>query len=170
MIAALKRFNEKEGAALAVGIGIHSGMAVVGNVGSKERINYTVLGDTVNLASRIESLTKRYGASILISDTVYEKISTQGLAIRKVDVVIVKGKNTPTTLYEIVENEKLSDIDIDTYAKAFSLYEKGDFAKAKIILKSLSDKDKAKALLLERIAALETNKAPWDGVWHYDEK
>lgn len=171
MIEALAAFNKKNNTSLAIGIGIHAGEAVVGNVGSSDRVNYTVLGDTVNLSSRIESLTKKYGASIIISETVKKQIETSRFLIRKLDQVIVKGKNTPTMLYEILEPGRFTDSQIRIYEEAFEFYTLGKFKDAeKLFVKLQEIGDKASMLMLERIKILVERHEEWNGVWVLDEK
>ncbi|TGK49190.1 adenylate/guanylate cyclase domain-containing protein [Leptospira kanakyensis] len=110
MIRELEKLNQKmvnPEDRLQVGIGIHTGDAIVGNIGSDRRLDYTVIGDNVNLASRIEGLTKHYNCPILISDATFKQVAGKyslddGFEIREIDQVVVKGKSKPITVYEVI--------------------------------------------------------------------
>jgi adenylate cyclase len=85
----------------AIRVGIHFGEAVVGNVGSAERMNYTALGNSVNLAARLEGLNKEYGTTILVSEAVRNRVEDR-FRFRDIASVIAKGMTTETRVYELV--------------------------------------------------------------------
>lgn len=105
MMAELKKLQQKwesEGLPIIdIGIGINTGQMVIGNMGSKRRFNYTVMGDSVNLASRLEGLNKNYSSHIIISEKVYNNVSNT-LICRELGTVTVKGKTEPSKIYELI--------------------------------------------------------------------
>ncbi len=171
MQEALLRFNSEQGTSLKMGIGIHVGDAIVGNIGGEERMSYTALGDSVNTASRLEGVTKKYGAEIIISgemkDKVGDSIKDLSWRIRKLDEVRLKGKQKSTTLFEVT---KASIETIKAYEKALELYQRKSFNEALVLLRGeLLRSDAPSLLLIERI---ESTSFPDDfnGVWVFDEK
>ncbi len=102
MLRELSRFNAEEGHAspLRIGIGIATGPVIAGNAGSPERLNYTVLGDTVNVASRLQGLTKEHGVPLILSGTTYERVATV-FPCRLLGKVAVRGRQQETTLYTV---------------------------------------------------------------------
>ena len=100
-LAVSARWQEKLGVSIRIGVGINTGEMLVGTLGSRQRFEYTALGDNVNLASRLESATKDHGASIIISEYTYEHVKGR-FPIRELGVVTVKGKSRPVKIYGVV--------------------------------------------------------------------
>ena len=156
------------------GVALHSGSVLVGNKGSAMRLDYGLVGDTVNEAARIEALTKEYGVKLLLSGDTFAQLQNKGVH-RLIDRVIVKGKTEPVELFER-ENPCVSanyPALCERYAAAFAEYTAGRFAEAKAQSEKLVDDfaDGPSRVLAARCARLlATPPADWKGVWKMESK
>ncbi|RTE87730.1 MULTISPECIES: CHASE2 domain-containing protein [Gammaproteobacteria] len=182
---ALKEINDtfvQEGKkALAMGIGVHTGLMNVGNMGSEFRMAYTVLGDNVNLGSRLEGLTKGYGVDILFSESTLEhieKYAEEQFVYRKVDRVRVKGREAPLTIYELMgyqADSQASPAQVTSSNKALACYEQGQFKEAKRLFREHLEQwpnDKLAKLYVGRCKEYieEPPGENWDGVFTHKTK
>lgn len=166
-------FEEKGWPPIRVGVGIASGPMNVGNMGSEFRVAYTVMGDTVNLGSRLEGITKQYGVDIIVNDRTAELVTDY--AFREIDLVRVKGKNEPVAIYEpIAPRDDITPelrIDLDLYAAALAAYRACDFDSAERDFGKLKQRDDARLynVYLERIDRFRREPPPdgWDGVFDH---
>lgn len=173
-----RRAGEPWAEKVSVRIGLATGPALVGNIGSHERMNYTVMGDTVNLAARLEGLCKAYGVGILVAEATYV-LARERVVGRPVDVVAVKGKALGTKVYELLAPRGSADtkiLHIEALAEeAFAAYLARDFSKCVAKLgEVLAERpsDTAAAVLKERAEEYEKNPPPpeWSGVHVAKEK
>ena len=177
------RIEDPDLPAIDIGIGINSGPMVVGNMGSQQRFNYTVMGDNVNLASRIEGLNKAYGTHILISEQTLVA-ARKGLkdesayCVRELDFVAVKGKQEPVRLFELRSRGPAPAEDLPLlsgFAEGLALYRAQRFAEARLNFESLLARfphDGPCAKFIERCD--EMMQAPpgeeWSGVYKMEHK
>lgn len=174
-----KKWKEDGVPHIEIGVGLNTGPAVVGNMGSYDRFDYTAMGDTVNLGSRLEGLNKPYGTRNIISETTREKIKKRPFLVRKLDMVMVKGKKEPITIFELVSRKEDAeewyyDV-INHFEKGLDLYFKQRWYAAKKEFKAALAirKDKGKEVdgpsnaFIERCDFFKRHPPGkgWDGVW-----
>lgn len=177
MIESLKQLNRHTRAygEIRIGIGVHCGSLVMGTLGSRHRLDTTVIGDAVNLASRLEMLTTLYGSTMLISGDVYDNLPAEMQSrTRKIDTVRVKGRKQPVTVYEDFSSEKeriifFKEHSRAQYEQAFTLYQQGRFDEAKDLFDKIQEADlidPVAAAMAKRSEKLGRNGAPlgWQGV------
>ncbi len=178
MMTELKTFNEKRAAEgkmpIDHGMGVNTDSIVSGNIGSPKRMDYTVIGDGVNLAARIESACKQYGAHILISEFTYKAVKST-YRTRQVDYVIVKGKTEPVGVYEVLDFHDESSYPnmieaLGNFNDGYRAWNDGKWEQAiKLFqsVKKINTNDKAADLYLDRCEYMKKNppKGEWNGVW-----
>ncbi len=176
----INTFYERKGyPEIKIGMGIHTGVVILGNIGSEKKLDYTVIGDNVNVTSRLEGLTKYFGCDILISESTYSAVK-EDILCHIVDQVQVKGKKQPIRVFyplrasEASKDAKEARERADRYEAAFQYYQKGDWKKALEVYMELANHHpphRVASIFLERCQLfLKSPPVHWEGIYTLKEK
>lgn len=159
--------RQRIGKEMYMRIGLNTGPAVVGNMGSRSRFDYTMFGDAVNLAARLEGVNKQFGTYTMLSQNTRDQLDDT-FAFRELARVAVVGKKEPVTVYEPMlpeEYEARKDV-LTTFAQALQLFYQGDFSRAREMFLTIQDRDPAAAAYARKcVDWLTVPPERWNGVW-----
>ncbi len=176
MLERLKIFNARlrseDREELHIGIGINTGMMNVGNMGSDKRFAWTVMGDNVNLASRLEGITKKYHVNCIVSEYTYRETKDK-FVFREIDRLRVKGKAHPVCVYQlldVIENESAHTELLVRFSEALAAYRQANFQEAADLFSAILERWPAdgpsRELLVRSLEFLREAPEPsWDGVY-----
>ncbi len=171
----MEALNRERGSALRIGVGLNLGDACVGNLGSQQRFSYSAIGDTVNLASRVEGLTKYYGVTVMVTDAV--RVEAADLAYLELDRVRVVGRTEPVQLFALLGDAQFAQQAnfqalAQAHAQVLGLYRCGDFSAALRALGALQAQYELQLLTqlhmlyLQRLEQLIKHPpTQWDGIF-----
>lgn len=161
-------FRARVGRDMYMRVGMNSGPAIVGNMGSRSRFDYTMLGDAVNLASRLEGVNKQFGTYTMISAATLRLIG-DAFPVRELSRIAVVGRAEPVTVFEPMypAEYEARRADIESFGRGLSLYYDGAFTRAEEIFASTADRDPPAARYAERCRELASSpkEGGWKGVW-----
>jgi adenylate cyclase len=163
------QFKSRFGKDLLMRIGINSGPAVVGNMGSSSRFDYTAIGDTVNIASRLEMACKQYGVPLLIGEKTHEMVQDH-MIVREIDIIRVLGKKKPLHVYEVVgDKEEVSSSELERishFHRALKAYRNQEWGKALTLFRE-EESDRVAEIYVERCQRFRQSppSKDWDGVY-----
>jgi adenylate cyclase len=178
MMTALRELNRRRIPAghepIAVGIGISTGSVVAGSIGSPKRLEYTVIGDRVNLAERLQNANKYYGSEVLICETTVARLG-RPMRLRELDLIRVRGRQAPVSISEVLEHHTAQsfprmDEVLFTFAEAVGHYRNRSWQRAEALFRqalAACPGDRPSQIYLERCAIYRDNPPPedWDVVW-----
>ena len=169
-----QRWQKTDYPTLTIRIGINTGNATIGNVGSEDRLSYTAIGDSVNLTNRVEELNKIYKTKIIVTQHTYKEVKNQ-FSFRFLDHVKVRGKNISVCVYELLSKnqptEELNKYNI-TLENAYNSYRKGNWEEAENLFRGLTPlypNDQLANIYIERCHNFQNNHPEnWDGTWRIE--
>ncbi len=163
-------FFQRTGAMLRMRVGLNTGDVVVGNMGSRKRFNYTILGDAANLASRLEGANKAFGTETMVSGNTWELASSQFIARKLADLRVV-GRKTAVPVFELTGfAQDPAPAGWTVFAAGVARFREGDFAGAKELFEQLPDDPAAKSYARRCADLCAHPPTLWDGVWGLTEK